>query len=127
MKTNLRKQIETIYEEYEFRSKGCALSKTKNYFKKGNIEFRAKKDGLQIGFNNSDVTDQECFDYINNKYGKIHVHHGNYALIRFDLSHCVDPDSPKKEEHPNQAYYTCERLDLDNALELFEYLSCNCA
>lgn len=119
---NLRKRIETTYYAYGYDSKGCKLANCKNEFHFKGIEFWATKGGLfKIAFNCTNVPDNDSFDFINSKY-HIHVHHGDYQDIKYDISNCYDPDTEKKKQFPNNAYYSCDGLDEQSAVELFDYL-----
>ena len=122
MKSKLREKIENIRKLYNYDIKGCELTDGKNMFKFNDLEFCATRDGLfRIGFNNSNIPEQEIFNYINNNY-EITVHHGKYEPIKFDVSNCKVKDLDKKKEYPDRAYYTCDTLDETKAVELFDYL-----
>ena len=123
MKTELKERIEKIYKKYGYDTRGLHLRSDRNSFDKNGLEIYAiKGDSYKVCFKNSNIHSQGDMDYINKQYG-IRVHHGsNYSEILWDTSNCYDPDCNKKDEYPTQAYYSCEPLNEEKAIELFNYL-----
>ena len=123
MKTELNERIENVYRKYGFDARGLHLRSDRNSFDKNGLEMYAiKGNTYKICFKNSNIQSQGDLDYINKKYG-IRVHHGRkYSEIIWDISDCMDPDCDKKNDFPTQAYYSCEPLDEEKAVELFIYL-----
>ena len=123
MASELRKVIENLYVKYGFDDLDFYLANGKNCIGKYGFSLYANRDGsFKVCFKNTDISSQGDLDYINKKYG-IQVHHGkSYLEIIWDISNCYDPDCDNKINNPNKAYYSCESLTEEEAVELAKYL-----